>query len=130
MPPAAKNGKLKSPDRDVIRGTGGTTFQIMSDQQPLNDDEIRRETMRRHIAGLSKHFDALLIIGTRMSDADSTQIEWVGHGNHFARIEMARCFVRNEEYSELSIHIAEQIADTMTISEDDEDDEEDEMGDK
>lgn len=83
------------------------------------------EILRRHIAGLSKHFEAVLIIGTHMDQDGSTKVQWGGHGNSFTQMELARCYIRSREYTEMAIHIADEVAEKFDdLDFDDDDDEE------
>ena len=82
-------------------------------------DDSRTEILRRHIAGLSKHFEAVLIIGTHMDETGSTKVQWGGHGNSFTLLELARCYIRSREFTELAIHVAEEVAEHFSDEEED-----------
>lgn len=90
--------------------------------EPDPDSNEKEETLARHIKGLSKHFEAVLIIGSWMTPEGATRIMMDGHGNHFARIEMARHFVKKHDHAELAAAIGDHIG-TYPIDPDDDPDE-------
>lgn len=89
---------------------------------PDPEGQEKVETIARHIRGLSKHFEAVLVIGSWMTPDGNTRILMDGHGNHYARIEMARQFVKKNDHAELAHALGEYIGEYPIDPDDEEDD--------
>jgi len=89
-------------------------------------DPERGAVLDRHIKGLGKHFDCVLIIGSYMDELGRTKSLEIGHGNHYARIEMARAYARRNDDRELAGHLAVALDAVVEDIDDDEDNDDDE----